>query len=213
MPINPPIVTNFSATEMKRAHNAGLASDTFELGLNAELETFLYAEPQVQQAVNSLRTLASALLVKDTLYAAYLGRALGGKKLTTVSLITTVASDPTSSAVCGFATSAGAPNFAAQNITPTTKGVMNIAGTAGLISNTTAFDYTPNAGAHVWAYVLPSTSGTNSCTAWQVGGEIGVGMLQVKLTTTAAAIIVGTPVVMTLPAAAITAQAPFFSVR
>lgn len=214
MPINTPPTLGLTAVDRRNAHAAGEASYVLVKELGTDF-TAVY-EPDEAGTIgltNSLRSVASFTTVASVVYAQYLGRATGGRALNSVTFITsgTVSSGVTTTV--GFGVTPTAPNFAALSLTVRgTPQLLDTTGAAGAKTNTTALNYRPATGEHVWVWSHHST-GTTQPTVWGIGGEIGQGALQTKTAQVTAPTVAGSPYVLTLPAAAVTVQAPYFFVR
>lgn len=209
----------FTAGEARRGHRAGSSYGKLGRDSGARLDLTLVPDESGMYGCGlGLQPFASTIMISGTVYAVYLGRATGGKPLTSLSLITTVAGTGAAAGAAGFATTAAAPDFTSKaDLTVQAVAAIDTTATAGRITASpvivTGVKYAPAAGTHVWGFVL-TTNATTQSTQWALTGEVGSGVIQVATGQTVAQAVVG-KVYSTAarPAASITAfQAPQFYV-
>lgn len=202
------MATNITAADRRALHKAGQSSYTGAKALGGENLSPL--EPAVFGS--SLVPVASLTTAASTVYARYLGRATGGRPLDKIAVVTSGSPSVTVVTTVGFAVSSDAPSQGvAQSLTIRTAVALTTTGSAGS-KQTASINYQPRAGEHVWVYSHHTATGTQP-TIWAHGGEVGQGVLTTKGSTPTAPAVGATVTSMTLPSAAVTAQAPLLLVQ
>ena len=215
----------FSQSETRRGHRSGSSYGKLFRDSGARLDTAIVPdESGTMGCALSLSSFASTIQISGTVYAVYLGRATGGKKLDSVSMITTAAGTGAAAGAVGFATTVAGPDFtdkadltvravAAIDTVAATGRRSNLSGlTVGSAAyNAALLGFVPATGQHIWAFSI-TTNASTQATAWALSGEVGAGEIQVVTGQTVAAAVVGKVYTTAVrPAASITAfQAPQF---
>lgn len=208
---------NILQAEQRRAHRAGTSYGKVVRDISSRLDTAIVPDETGNMGcgLSIIPAATSTIAISGTLYAVYLGRATGGKKLDTISIVTTVVGSGTAAGVVGFATSDAGPDFTAKVLTvravksiDTTQPigrVSNLTGVAaGAATEAAKLAFVPSSGVHIWAFIL-TTNATTQATQWGLSGDVGAGTIQVLTGQTVAAAVVGKVYTMTQPSASVSA--------
>lgn len=217
MPINQNRAV-FSGGDLRHGHHDGLSYASLARGSAARLDTTILPDETGTQGCGfGLNALTPTVMIANTVYAVYLGRATG-KPLSFLSVVTTTGGTGAASGAAGFATTAAAPDFT-DKIDLTVRAVASIDTTpsnarctaAPVVVGTNKF--TPAVGVQLWAFVITNNA-TTQATVAALTGDVGAGAIHNVTGQTVAACVVGKVYTTAArPAASVTAiQSPQFFV-